>query len=182
MMRSPARPTVTAPTAASPLAAAIVSVARGELGVRETSRNQGAGIEKYWTATNYPDGYANREPWCAAFVCWCVRAALQLTGHYTRLPQSASVSGLLNWARAASRDRVLEWHDTAGGRVTPIAGDLVIFMPNFSHVGIVEKFTADAGGVHTIEGNTNDAGQREGVAVMRKIRPLTLCGSFVRFT
>ena len=45
----------------------LVSVGKNELGVVETSKNQGAGIEKYWTATSYgPSGYKNREPWCAA--------------------------------------------------------------------------------------------------------------------
>ena len=44
----------------------IVAIAAAQLGVHETSANQGPGLEKCWTATSYgPDGYKNREPWCA---------------------------------------------------------------------------------------------------------------------
>ena len=49
----------------------LIAVAKEQanLGIRETSNNQGPGIQKYWPATSYGiAGYHNREPWCAAFM------------------------------------------------------------------------------------------------------------------
>jgi hypothetical protein len=68
----------------------------------------------------------------------------------------------------------------------PLPGDLVVFQPHFSHIGIVTAIgTAHGtppalGYISPIEGNTNGAGEREGVAVCAKLRPLSLCGSFIR--
>lgn len=48
----------------------------------------------------------------------------------------------------------------------------------FSHIGIV---TGAAGAtIQTIEGNTNEAGSREGTAVLRKDRALGLVRCFIR--
>ena len=55
----------------------LVALAAAELWVRETSKNQGPGVQKYWAATSYPDGYQNREPYCAAFVCWLIWTAIE---------------------------------------------------------------------------------------------------------
>jgi hypothetical protein len=149
----------------------LVTIARAELGVHEESRNQGPGILKYWEATSYgADGFKTREPWCAAFVAWCV--ALYLDGR-ARRPKSAAVR---QWVPDALR---LGWRvfGPRDGLLFPRAGDVVVFQ--FSHIGIVEDF-ADGAHVATIEGNTDDEGGREGREVARRLRPLSLCKSFIR--
>ena len=148
----------------------LVTIARAELGVHETSRNQGPGIQKYWEATSYGvDGYKDRQPWCAAFVAWCVM--LYLEGSKSR-PKSAAVK---DWVPAALK---LNWRvfGPRDGLLFPRAGDLVVFQ--FSHIAIVEDFSGTH--VRTLEGNTDDAGSREGREVAERDRSLAVCKSFIR--
>lgn len=154
----------------------VVAAARSQLGIRETTMNRGPGIGKYWAATTYPNGEANREPWCAAFAAWCVRegmlanAGLRIT-EVTR-PKSAVVA---DWVLHALRMGWLVFGPHDGLRF-PAAGDIVIY--TFSHMGVVEDF--DGHVVTAIEGNTNAAGSREGIEVMRRKRMLSACKSFIR--
>jgi hypothetical protein len=69
----------------------IVAAAKSQIGVRETSDNQGPGIEKYWTATDTPSGYASRSRWCAAFVCWVIRESGVLSE--TERPKNVNAYG-----------------------------------------------------------------------------------------
>ena len=147
----------------------LIEIARAELGASETSRNRGPRIAKYWAATDYPDGMEKREPWCAAFVAWCLA---QWLGVKAKRPKSAAVR---NWVPAALR---LDWRvfGPRDGLLFPRAGDICVF--TFSHIGIVEDF--DGSFVTTIEGNTDDQGGREGVEVARRKRPLREIRSFIR--
>jgi hypothetical protein len=156
----------------------IARVAAEQIGVRETSSNQGPGISKFWDATTYPEGDENREPWCSAFASWCVQEADRRSPllKLTVPPTFPAVSQWLPWANRWEVEAKVFQSPT--GSPPPLAGDIVIFLPHFSHVGIVESY-AD-GVVTTIEGNTNDAGDRDGGAVLRKRRLLSICGSFIR--
>jgi peptidoglycan hydrolase-like protein with peptidoglycan-binding domain len=122
-----------AQAAVSPFVSRLISVARAEVGTRETSKNQGAGIAKYWEATTYPDGYKNREPYCAAFVCWAVREAAEvLPSRPWGLPTSPVAYDAEKWASANSARGVSLM--TPG--TTPKAGD-IFTLSAASHVGIV---------------------------------------------
>jgi peptidoglycan hydrolase-like protein with peptidoglycan-binding domain len=73
------------------IAARIVGLARADLGIRETEgKNHGPGIAKFWPATNYPTGYANREPYCAAAVCYWVKEAAGSIKPAFDLPRTAT--------------------------------------------------------------------------------------------
>lgn len=149
----------------------LVNVARGEVGVVETSENQGPGIQKYWTATTYPGGYNDRQPWCAAFVSWCVRQS----GIFSEedRPKSAAAfkgGGFEAWAK--SKPSVVAF--SMGSRSIK-AGDLVIF--SFSHIGIATSDSDINGNFRTIEGNTNAAGSREGNGVWEKSRNISVVRS-----
>lgn len=156
----------------------IARVAAEQIGVRETSPNQGPGIPKFWDATSYPQGDENREPWCSAFVSWCIQEADRREPllKFTVPPTFPAVSQWLPWANRWEVDAEVFRPDDKTRK--PLPGDIVIFLPHFSHIGIVESF--DTTSVITIEGNTNAAGDREGGAVLRKRRPLSICGSFIR--
>ncbi len=148
--------------------------AESQLGVREVSENRSPLIEKYWTATSYPDGMENREPWCAAFVAWCVMRArrddpLLRVG---KRPDFASVAAWRAWASQASSGVDL-W--TPGARLEQ-RGDIALF--TFSHIGIVLENAGNY--VLTVEGNTNLAGEREGGSVMRKVRQIHTVEWFLR--
>lgn len=150
-------------------------VAQGQVGFVEESNNQGKDIDKYWGATNYPNGYINREPWCAAFVCWCMSEATQLASLNCELPNSA---------RAYDFDE--KWAKSQGNlvRVTekPAAseigvGDILVY--TFSHVGIAVG-ESDSGRITTVEGNTNAAGSREGDGVYQKSRATKIIRSAIK--
>lgn len=151
----------------------IINAGRGEVGVIETSKNQGAGIQKYWAATDYKGGYNDRAPWCAAFVCWCI----QLSGIFSEAdrPKSASTfkgGGFEAWARSKSSNIALTV------RPTQIrAGDLVVF--SLSHIGIATTASDLNGVFRTIEGNTDAAGGRGGNGVWEKSRRLSLVRSAI---
>lgn len=150
------------------LAEAIAEAAESQLGIRETDgKNRGPGIEKYWAATSYKAGYQNREPWCAAFVCWCIMTAiarLAIVPTFKR-PTTAQAFGFEPWATYSDADNVKLVPTTGDIR----RGDIIVF--SFSHVEIATKDTPK--GVNLVEcvgGNTNDAGSREGDGVYRKQR------------
>jgi hypothetical protein len=58
-------------------------------------------------------------------------------------------------------------------------GDIIVF--NFSHVGIAAGAPDVNGNFSTVEGNTNQAGSREGDGVYRKIRNVSSVRSRIRF-
>lgn len=168
---------------ANALRLALVAVAAGEVGTREAGgNNRGADIVQYQRATWLaPDAW----PWCAAFVAWCLKRALETPGgvEYMRAnhlaPESfrckdASAFGWLKWAAKQG----LEVFDEHSGSAIP--GDIVVF--DFSHIGIVEK--AQRGTIiECIEGNTNGRGDRDstsGDGVWRKTRDVKLVRGYIR--
>lgn len=145
----------------------LISVARGEIGIQETSQNQGPGIAKYWAATNIKSGYNQRLPWCAAFACWCV----QQSGLFSEedRPKAAAAfrgGGFEAWARSKSPAAVLSM------RPNQIkAGDLVIF--SFSHIGIASTNSDTSGNFKSIDGNTSNG-------VLERNRQMSIVRSSIR--
>lgn len=159
--------------AAPSLQTHLLQVAGGQVGVAETSRNTGPGIAKFWLATSYPNGMAERQPWCAAFLAWCLREAMvRRWGREGDAPfkrcKSARCADWLAWARR--EPGVLVVRD-------PRPGDLVIY--TFSHCGIVSGAAAGSD-FEAIEGNTDDAGGAEGVEVAVRRRQRRQADAFIR--
>jgi len=146
------------------------SIAAKHIGEREVTPNRSPFILRLWRET-WPDGgeyYEGREPWCAAFLSWCVKQAIATNVRLGALPSrclSPSVHIMREMLSGNSGARIVGWHDAQ-------AGDIITFLPVFSHVGIVER--CDVGGLWTIEGNTNGAGSREGDGVYRRMRAAEL--------
>jgi hypothetical protein len=157
-----------------------VSIAREDVGVREVTRNQAPEIRKYWDDTDYKGGFKNREPYCAAFVCYVVAEAIRRGHGVGPTPTSAAVRNIVTWAGKLGNGAV-RW-TPSNTAYTPQAGDLVWWAfggksPN--HIGIV----AGKQGVNritTIEANTNPAGSREGDGVYERQRSISACGGFIR--
>lgn len=178
------RPTVEPPTIKPTVnfAERIVMNALGQDWVRETSKNQGEGIEKYWDATDYRDGYKNREPYCAAGVCWAIREGAEEAGIKEtpgfRLPRTARAYGLEEWSLAQDASTQTKKHPRGDIQ----RGDIVVF--NFSHVGIATGHPDRSGRFPTIEFNTGSGGgtSNEGDGVFRKHRSIDLVRSRIRFT
>jgi len=155
------------------------TIALAQVGARESGNNGGPDVRRYQAATTLPPG---PWPWCAAFVCWCLRywiadpesarwLRLRVTTPDAWRPKTARAFGLIDWARARP---VTVQILPESARARP--GDVVVF--DFSHTGIVVDDTPHW--VRTVEGNTDAGGSREGDGVWQKQRSRALVQVFLR--
>ena len=138
-----------------------------EIGVRErTGKNDGWRVEECLRYVNLKKG----DPWCAAFVCWVFgKAGIEN-------PRTGWSPGLFPKSRVC-------WRRMGMGSVkyavqkskpayTPQQGDVFgIWFPDkqrIAHVGLIDRW--EDTWVTTVEGNTNEAGSREGDGVYQKRR------------
>lgn len=140
-------PPDSAPSISGDVGSRIIEAARSQIGVKETSKNQGPGIEKYWTAVSYSSGYRDRAPWCAAFVCWCIKQSGILSED--ERPKTAVAYDLEAWGRSKS------YVQTRGNPRFVKRGDIVTFR-SFSHVAIAVSDSDANGRFQSIDGNSGD--------------------------
>lgn len=100
--------------------------------------------------------------WCAGFACFCLKQACETLKHELPIRPSFSCDAIA--FSAESKGRLVDYNDAEPGsfflvRNTP--GDWI-------HTGIVIRKNVDT--FTTIEGNTNDDGNREGYEVCARIR------------
>lgn len=141
-----------------------------EIGTREeTGRNDGKDVEKYLRYVGLGKGYA----WCAAFVSWSLGEA------GIKNPKSA-------WSPAMFPAGSVVWKRTWKVSGTPSTGDVfgIYFasLKRIAHVGFIDTW-GEGDYAITVEGNTNDAGSREGDGVYRKRRlkrQIYAVSSFIR--
>lgn len=142
-----------------------------QLGVEETPRgsNWGYSVEQYLKSVGiyYP------APWCMALCYWSAKKAAEEQQEINPL---ARTGGVLD-----------QWNRSKSLRVKPEdvrPGDIFImdFGGGAGHAGVVEQVIATREGTryHTIEGNTNDSGSREGFEVCRKMRKPAAIKGFLR--
>lgn len=143
----------------------LLTIARGELGVKESPAGSNAVKYNTWYYGRAVSGPAY--PWCVVFIQWVFhRAGASLPA------RTASCTALMNAAKAAGL-----WV-TQGYR----PGDVVIYdwgentVPD--HCGIVA--TVNGGKITAMEGNTAVGNDSDGGEVMVRSRPLTLILGAVR--
>jgi len=166
------------------IAQGIVRIAKAEIGNEEVNgTNKGKQIDKYFLADNYDpngskpgdDGYA----WCASFVCWVIREALEAIGANEtptfKRPRTPSAWGMEAWSLA--QDNTTSTKKPHRNDILP--GDIVVF--RFSHVGLAVSAPDKDGNIQTVEGNTDAKGSREGGGVFAKIRHVSKIRSRIRF-
>lgn len=127
-----------------------------EIGVRETGFNKGKRIEEYLRSANLKPGNA----WCAAFITWT----------FKQCDIKAVVSGYSpNWFQS---NVVYKRDDNINRHYSAAAGDVFgLYFESkkrIAHVGFIDK--QEGNYYITVEGNTNEAGSREGDGVYRKRR------------
>ncbi|WP_026903234.1 CHAP domain-containing protein [Pedobacter glucosidilyticus] len=128
-----------------------------EIGTREKSnRNDGSRVESYLQYT----GHSKGAPWCAAFVSWCLGKA------GISNPQTA-------WSPALLPQKRIIWKNTwQQEKIQPQAGDVFgiwyASKKRIAHCGFIDAWGDSI--IITVEGNTNEAGSREGDGVYRKRR------------
>ena len=159
------------------LKATLVAAALHEYGlhvVEEGGPNRGAKVEEYQRSVGLKPG----DPWCAAFVAFVVAKAMGAS----KPPAWCSGSAITTWQRGSRKLKPEEKATglEAGARAKVQAGWIWVRAKDAKgasaaraggwvqgHCGIVVEVTPE--GFHTIEGNTNAAGSREGDGVWRKL-------------
>ncbi len=145
--------------------AAVVSHARQHLdaGAREVGgQNRGPWVRTYMGGK---DG--TPWPWCAGFVSFVLRQACEETGH--RMPVKYTFSCDIMAEDAKRKGRFRKGSAISPADIRP--GWLFLQRRTASdwvHVGIVTAAKSDY--FHTLEGNTNDSGDREGYEVAARFR------------
>jgi hypothetical protein len=147
------------------LAQKTLEIAIAQIGVEEIPKytNSGPEVEIYLKSVGLGKGYS----WCMAFIYWCTQNASRQTAIKNPLKKTGGVLDQYN-----SRPFLVQ--------SIPKAGDIFILDlgKGLGHTGIVEKVTGDI--IHTIEGNTNDIGSREGYKVCRRKRDIKTIKGFLR--
>ena len=147
------------------LAQTSLTVAITQIGVEEKPKGSNAGpdVEKYLKSVGLGKGYS----WCMAFVYWCVVEAALKTATINPLKKTG---GVLDQLHSKKNLEVK----------TPQPGDIFImdFGKGQGHVGFVEHIVGDV--IHTIEGNTNNDGSREGYKVCRRERKMNTIKAYLR--
>ena len=155
------------------LAAAAVQYAIGEIGVTEDAARTNKGeAKKYQDAVGLPknEGYA----WCMAFVYWCyMRACMQ----YKVSNPVVKTAGVMECYRLTPYLKKTVEQIRANPKLLAPGDQFImkIGTAGLGHTGIIEKVVVNGANItlHTIEGNTNDEGSRDGYEVCRRQRKLT---------
>ncbi|RKR83176.1 CHAP domain-containing protein [Mucilaginibacter gracilis] len=131
-----------------------------QIGVREaTGHNDGVMVETYL----HYCGLGKGEPWCASFVCWTFGQASVSNPRSGYCPNLFTPGHVIYKRSIHKPQKVPEQGDVWG-----------LYFPDkrrVAHVGFVDQWGSKY--VITVEGNTNEAGSREGDGVYRKRRPIS---------
>jgi hypothetical protein len=145
-----------------------LEIAITQLGVEEKPHGSNAGpeVEMYLKSIGLGKGYS----WCMALMYWCMQQAADALGRQNPMFKTGGV--LMQWQKRKT---------LFGKYSSPQPGDIFImdYGKGQGHTGIVER--VEDGVVHTIEGNTNDEGSREGYEVCRRTRQRSKILGYLRF-
>lgn len=121
-----------------------------------TGRNDGPEVEAYLRST----GLGKGNPWCAAFVRWCLDSAGVRTS-------------ITAWSPTAYDRRRVVWKGHWRGEFAPGQVFTLYYsrLGRIGHTGFADRMVNERL-VETVEGNTNGEGSREGDGVYRRKRPL----------
>ncbi|MEN2416383.1 CHAP domain-containing protein [Flavobacterium mesophilum] len=147
------------------LAQKTLEIAIAQIGVEEIPKysNSGPEVEIYLKSVGLTKGYS----WCMAFIYWCTQNASAQTNLKNPLKKTGGVLDQYNSSRFLVQK-------------SPMVGDIFILDlgKGLGHTGIIEKIAGNI--IHTIEGNTNDSGSREGYKVCRRKREIKSMKAFLR--
>ncbi len=156
------------------LAELTIQIALGYDGVRETGgNNRGPQVEEFQKSIGLVAG----DPWCAAFICFCIKKAAASLGVKPNFQYGGSVYKL--WTRNPD----LQMADPELNCLFLIDHGLSKKGTRIGHTGFcVGPFPSDPNAypdemfldkIETMEGNTNAAGSRDGDGAYHKSRKLS---------
>jgi len=153
-------------TGSSPLQAAALRFAAGEVGVMEDplGSNRGPRVDQYLRSVGI-DPTTGSFPWCAAFVYFCFQQAANLLGVNNPVIKTDGVLDHWNKAGSANIKRLDTQACIANPSLVSPGMIFVIIHPSGTtgHTGLVKEIAGNL--LTTIEGNTNNNGSREGIGV-----------------
>lgn len=153
-------------TAPNTLLTEVIKIAVTQLGVMEVppGSNKGPEVDQYLASVGLPPGNF----WCAAFVYWCFNKACTQLGRNNPVYKTGHV--MTHWNKTAGKKIVTVDAVDKPSLIKP--GHIFILNTGGSsgHTGLVEK--VEGGFIHTIEGNSNDGGSRNGIGVFRLQRKI----------
>ena len=165
----------------------LVAIAESELGVVEIPRNsnKGARVQLYQRATTLA---GTGWPYCAAFVCFCIREWLKDADVREALGLKTVAAAEAWRPKTAGAFAFHDWADKHGLLVMDDSpkhilhtADLATF--DVSHIGIVKDDYVKGGvsRIVTIDGNTSpSSGNNEGGGVYQRDRPRSDARKFIR--
>jgi hypothetical protein len=142
----------------------IIEVAISQLGVTEDNLHTNGGeAKKYQDAVGLP--HDGKFPWCQSFVYWC---GLQAYGDANPIPKTGGVLDCWNKAVMAEQPHIIDRYATPDNII--VGSQLIMdFGGGLGHTCLIERVDPD-GTLHTIEGNGNENGGRDGYEVCRRTR------------
>lgn len=157
------------------LAVLALQIAQGQVGQAEIPKgsNSGPMVDEYLRSVGLKPGYA----WCQAFVYWCYEQAAGQLDLPNPVFKTAGVQDC--WNRTTGRNHTVGLVKADAkqrpGLIRPGDQFILSFGAGRGHTGLVEQVvTSKERGVilHTVEGNSNGDGSREGYEVVRHVRNL----------
>lgn len=166
----------------------LVDLARQDVGKKEVTKNQAPWIAKFWPATTYPNGMANREPYCvAALAYWVMRwlSNEQVLFAFNFSPQDAEKWRCKSPSVFRADDSWYNWAKKAQGvEILPKycilhMADIAIY--EYSHGELVSDDDGTEDGPFTGLGfNTNQQGSADGDGCWEKPRSRSRIKCFIR--
>ncbi len=157
---------------------AVRQVAELYLDVREQGSNRGTEVEAFLSESGGSAGNS----WCAAFVSHCHHEAADFLCGTTTCSRTVRAVAMVFDGRDAS-NLTFSKQNAIAGTFTPIAGDVMVMVTQGStraldegrprvqlrgHTGIVQSYNTATQVLHTIEGNTDASGSRNGDGVYER--------------
>ena len=159
-----------------------VDIAVGQIGQMENPKgsNRGPMVDQYLQSVGLHPGYA----WCMSFVYWCYLEAARAMLIDTPVVKTGGVLNCWNLTSASKKLTMVE-AISRPELIVPGTQFIMEFGHGTGHTGIVERVERTDKGVvlHTIEGNSNNDGSREGYEVVRHVRNIDARGmkGFIRY-
>jgi hypothetical protein len=153
-------------TSAKDLLTEVIKVARSQIGVMEKppGSNKGPEVNEYLRCVDCPPGSF----WCAGFVYWCFNEAAKNLNKKNPLFKTGGC--LAHWNNSKGKKIESKKAIENPSLVKPGQVFILDHGSGKGHTGIIEK--VEGGIIHTIEGNSNTAGNRNGIGVFSLTRKI----------
>ncbi|MBL8008135.1 MAG: CHAP domain-containing protein [Ignavibacteria bacterium] len=150
----------------SDLLSKVVKNAKSQIGVLEdpVGSNGGPEVDEYLASVGLGSGFF----WCMAFVYWCFNKSSKQLGINNPAVKTAGV--IDHWNRTKGKRITFADAVNNPSKIKPGQIFIMSYGGGTGHTGIVESVSG--GFINTIEGNTNEAGSRNGIGVFKRQRKI----------